>query len=66
MNNPGLKPNIWYLVYEKNGAPALKVELAFDNIRDEHDLQQGQIVAIEGFEENGLVTVSKTTLLNIQ
>ena len=29
-DNPGLKPNTWYLVYEAQGAPALTVELLFD------------------------------------
>ena len=30
-NNPGLKPNTWYLVYEKPGAPALTAELKIDS-----------------------------------
>lgn len=29
-NNPGLKPDTWYLVYESAGAPALTTELIFD------------------------------------
>jgi len=29
-DNPGLKPGIWYLVYEKPGAAALNVELSFN------------------------------------
>lgn len=29
-NNPGLKPNAWYLIYEQPGAAALNVELSFD------------------------------------
>ncbi len=29
VNNPGLKPDTWYLVYEKEGAPGLKAELRF-------------------------------------
>lgn len=28
-NNPGLKPDIWYLVYERPGEPALYAELLF-------------------------------------
>ena len=28
-DNPGLKPGVWYLVYEKPGAPALTAELRF-------------------------------------
>jgi hypothetical protein len=30
-DNPGLKPNVWYLVYEKPGAPAMTIELVFDS-----------------------------------
>ena len=30
-DNPGLKPGVWYLVYEKPGAPALIAELVFDD-----------------------------------
>jgi hypothetical protein len=30
-DNPGLKPDVWYLIYEKPGAPALSVELIFDD-----------------------------------
>lgn len=29
-DNPGLKAGVWYLVYEKPGAPALTTELSFD------------------------------------
>ncbi len=28
-NNPGMKPDVWYLVYDKTGAPASTVELIF-------------------------------------
>lgn len=30
-DNPGLKPGVWYLIYEKPGAPALMAELVFDD-----------------------------------
>lgn len=30
VNNPGLRPDTWYLVYEKEGAPGLTAELVFD------------------------------------
>ena len=30
-DNPGLKPGVWYLVYEKPGAPALTAELMFND-----------------------------------
>lgn len=29
-DNPGLKPGVWYFVYEKPGSPALYKELVFD------------------------------------
>lgn len=28
-NNPGMKPGLWYLVFDEPGAPASSVELAF-------------------------------------
>ena len=30
IDNPGLKPGVYYLIYEAPGAPALTVELIFD------------------------------------
>lgn len=30
-DNPGLKPGVWYLIYEKPGAAALSAELIFDD-----------------------------------
>ena len=29
-DNPGFEPNVWHLIYEKPGAPALNVKLSFD------------------------------------
>lgn len=28
-NNPGLKPDVWYIIYEQPGTPALSLELRF-------------------------------------
>ena len=67
-DNPGLKPGIWYLVYEAPGAPALTVELLFDqNSYCVYDGTQGTcsdvllpssaLTEIKGFEENGVVRV---------
>ena len=48
-NNPGLKPNVWYLVYEKPGAPALTLELDLNAaVQPYIDLSQGQRVHVEG------------------
>lgn len=30
-DNPGMKPGVWFLVYEKPGKPALTAELQFDS-----------------------------------
>mgnify|MGYP006195663719 FL=1 len=29
-NNPGMEPDIWYLIYEEPGQPALNTQLVFD------------------------------------
>jgi len=34
INNPGLKEDTFYLVYEKPGAPALSQELSFESVTD--------------------------------
>lgn len=59
-NNPGLKPDVWYLIYEKPGAPALRVELKFNNV-DTTSFSQGERVSIEGMLQGSVVTVSRIT-----
>jgi hypothetical protein len=48
-NNPGLKPNVWYLLYEQPGKPALSVELDLNGAEQPYlDLSQGKRVHVEG------------------
>lgn len=67
-NNPGFKPDAWYLVYEKPGAPAMNKELVFDGqsrckadgetgICVPSDFGQGERAAVEGVSRNGAVQV---------
>lgn len=57
-NNPGMKPNVWYLVYEKPGSPALTVELDLNSAVPPYiDLTQGERVHIEGQVHNEVVIV---------
>ncbi len=71
-NNPGLKKDIWYLVYEEQGAPALKVELEFNDkslcvvnsstsVCEVASLKTGDRYKIEGFNQDGKLTVIKMT-----
>lgn len=69
-DNPGFKPGVWYLVYEKPGAPALTQELVFDqesvclvNGRTgkcpDDLLLLSSLIRVEGDLNNGVVRVFK-------
>lgn len=68
-NNPGLEPDMWYLVYEKPGAPSLHEKLRFDAesrcgsenalTRCTVSFDQGQRVSVVGEMETGGVLVKK-------
>ncbi|MFA5188040.1 MAG: hypothetical protein WC460_01615 [Patescibacteria group bacterium] len=75
-NNPGLKPDTWYLVYEEPGAPALTMELKFDqnskcnventqvlcaSINSADFFQQGEQVTVKGTKSDSLVLVAEVT-----
>lgn len=61
-NNPGQKPNLWYLVYEKQGAPSLYVELDLNSVVAPYiDLTQGERMHVEGILSDGVVTVYSIT-----
>jgi hypothetical protein len=73
-NNPGMKENAWFLVYDEPGAPGLKAELVFENGSEclrgqtgmnckELDLPNGTHVTALGQRTDGQVVV-KT--LNIE
>jgi len=56
INNPGLEPDAWYLVYEEEGSPAVTAKLDLSAV--ETDFEPGDRVEIKGYEENGIVKVS--------
>lgn len=69
-NNPGLKPDTWYLIYEQQGAPALTSELVFNNSStclfgnygldcSKLTLNNGSRTTVEGKLSGNVVTVSK-------
>lgn len=71
MNSPGLKPDVWHLMYEEPGKPGLSVELSFDekslcgtvDAMEPCNLafDQGQRVHVTGITENSLVHVETLT-----
>lgn len=75
INNPGLKPNVWYLVYEKVGESALNISLEFikeskcfkDNIElnacDSNTLKSGTRVLINGTKTKDAVIVKSLIIL---
>ena len=64
-DNPGLRPGVWYLVYERPGAPALSVELDLNAVDVPYiDLRQGERVHVEGTLRGSVVTV--TTITEVQ
>jgi len=67
-DNPGLEAGVWYLVYEKPGAPALTVKLSFNNqsvckyqnnigVCPDVLLPSSALTNITGVEQNGVVSV---------
>ena len=48
-NNPGQKPDVWYLTYERPGSPALSLELDLNSVQAPYiDLSQGERVHVTG------------------
>ncbi|MFA5071947.1 MAG: hypothetical protein WC511_06385 [Candidatus Pacearchaeota archaeon] len=70
-NNPGLVENVWYLVYDTEGAAANNVKLIFDeksicrNQTSCSDLMIGQQVEIRGVRNDGEVLVKELKLTEI-
>lgn len=67
-NNPGLTPNVWHVVYEAPGAPALTQMLQFDEKSlctlathqapcNPEELEQGMRVHIEGNTKGEILLV---------
>lgn len=57
-NNPGLKPNVWYLSFEEKSSPAVLVELNFESSQAVSGFKVGDRVAVTGVKDNGVITVS--------
>jgi hypothetical protein len=67
-DNPGMKPGVWFLVYEKPGMPALYKELVFDekSICEYNEtvgkcpdvlLPSSAMTRVRGIEQNNIVRV---------
>lgn len=59
-NNPGQKPDVWYLIFEMPGSPALSVELKFGSMAAP-SLFQGDRVHVEGSREGSVISVTSIT-----
>ncbi|MBD3208543.1 MAG: hypothetical protein GF370_03765 [Candidatus Nealsonbacteria bacterium] len=74
-DNPGLKPDTWYLVYERPGEPGLTKELIFNQesicmngVREEcvellTEEMIGERVMVKGIDEDDAVLVKELTFL---
>lgn len=66
-NNPGLKADTWYLIYEKPGSAALSAELRFDseskceNGPCPGSIAEGERVRIDGIATTSIVLVRSLT-----
>lgn len=61
-NNPGQRPDIWYLIYEKPGAPGLSVELDLHSVSAPYiSLEQGERVRVTGTLDGSVVRVESIT-----
>lgn len=50
-NNPGLRPNTWYLLYEQPGAAALSVILTFDDKSECYIGQSREMCGLASFQD---------------
>jgi len=63
----GTHTDTWKLVYEKPGAPALEVDLIFEDeslSAELDDEDNGRRAHVQGIREGGCVTVKKITFLD--
>lgn len=57
-SNPGQEPDVWYLVYERPGAPALSMPLDLNAVAAPHiDLTPGERVRVTGTIKGGTLAV---------
>jgi|GEM_PF-1065730 hypothetical protein len=71
INNPGMESDVWYLIYEIPGSPAIPAKLSFDaksvcknQSNSCLDLIVGERVSIKGIEEGGEITVREMDFLD--
>jgi hypothetical protein len=65
-NNPGQKPDIWYLVYERPGSPALSFELDLHSAEVSiSSLSQGTRVQVTGTVHNDVLLVSSILIVPV-
>lgn len=61
-DNPGFKPGVWFLSYEKPGSPGLSVELDLTSVSTPYTpFSQGERVHIEGVLHGEVVRVDSIT-----
>jgi len=66
-NNPGQKPDVWYLAYEKPGSPGLSVELDLNSAQNpDIKLAQGERVHVEGTRRGSILTVQTITAISAE
>jgi len=66
-DNPGFKPDIWFLSYEDPGSPGLSVELDLNSVPAPYiSLTQGERVHVEGNLIGSVVTVRSITSLSTE
>jgi len=64
-DNPGFKPGVWFLSYEKPGSPGLSVELDLSSVSTPYtSLSQGERVHVEGVLRGEVVTVDSIAPLS--
>lgn len=73
-NNPGLLPDTWYVVYEEQGAPALTLELEFNDdsicitgdpgVACDEALEQGERITVRGQRTNDTIIVEELSAIN--
>lgn len=56
-DNPGFKPGVWFLSYEKPGKSGLSIELDFNSISLTDSFSSGERVHVEGDLQGSVVTV---------
>jgi len=71
IDNPGMEPGVWYLIYEDPGSPANSAKLSFDSksvCRNQDnsclDLVVGERVSVKGIKGGDTVAVREMEFLD--